>query len=85
MDTAIGIAAGSGTQIALFVVPLLVIAGIVLGKPLTLVFTIYELAVVFLSAIIMNLIAHDGKSNWFEGVMLTAVYVIIGIGFYFIG
>jgi Ca2+:H+ antiporter len=85
LDTAIGIAAGSGTQIALFVVPLLVIAGIILGKPLTLVFTIYELAVVFLSAIIMNLIAHDGKSNWFEGVMLTAVYVIIGIGFYFIG
>ncbi len=85
MDTAIGIAAGSGTQIALFVVPLLVIAGIILGKPLTLVFTIYELAAVFLSAIIMNLIAHDGKSNWFEGVMLTAVYIIIGIGFYFIG
>ena len=85
MDTAIGIAAGSGTQVALFVVPLLVFAGIILGKPLTLVFTLYELAAVFLSAIIMNLIAHDGKSNWFEGVMLTAVYVIIGIGFYFIG
>ncbi|HEY4674228.1 MAG TPA: calcium/proton exchanger, partial [Nitrososphaerales archaeon] len=78
MDTAIGIAAGSGTQVALFVVPLLVFAGIILGKPLTLVFTLYELAAVFLSAIIMNLIAHDGKSNWFEGVMLTAVYVIIG-------
>jgi len=85
LDTAIGIAAGSATQIALFVVPLLVFAGIILGKPLTLVFTLYELAAVFLSAIIMNLIAHDGKSNWFEGVMLTAVYVIIGIGFYFIG
>jgi len=85
MDAAIGIAAGSATQIALFVVPLLVIAGIILGKPLTLVFTLYELAAIFLSSIIMNLIAHDGKSNWFEGVMLTAVYVIIGIGFYFIG
>ena len=85
MDTAIGIAAGSGTQVALFVVPLLVFAGIILGKPLTMVFTLYELAAVFLSAIIMNLIAHDGKSNWFEGVMLTAVYIIIGIGFYFIG
>ena len=85
LDTSIGIAAGSATQIALFVVPLLVIAGIILGKPLTLVFTLYELAAIFLSSIIMNLIAHDGKSNWFEGVMLTAVYVIIGIGFYFIG
>jgi Ca2+:H+ antiporter len=28
---------------------------------------------------------HDGRSNWFEGVMLTAVYVIIAIGFFFVG
>jgi Ca2+:H+ antiporter len=84
MDTAIGIAAGSGTQIALFVVPILVIAGIVIGRPLTLVFTAYELAVVFLAAIIMNLISHDGKSNWFEGLMMTAVYVVIATGFFFI-
>lgn len=34
---------------------------------------------------ILNLIAHDGRSNWFEGVMLTAVYIIIAMGFYFIG
>jgi len=85
MDLSIGIAAGSGTQIALFVVPILVMVGIVLGQPLTLEFTLYELATLFLAAIILNLIAHDGKSNWFEGIMLTAVYLIIAIGFYFIG
>ena len=59
--------------------------GIILGQPFTLEFTLYELATLFLAAIIMNLIAHDGKSNWFEGIMLTAVYLIIAIGFYFIG
>ena len=85
IDLSIGIAAGSGTQIALFVVPILVMVGIILGQPFTLEFTLYELATLFLAAIIMNLIAHDGKSNWFEGIMLTAVYVIIAIGFYFIG
>jgi Ca2+:H+ antiporter len=85
IDLSIGIAAGSGTQIALFVVPILVMVGIILGQPFTLVFTLYELATLFLAAIIMNLIAHDGKSNWFEGIMLTAVYLIIAIGFYFIG
>jgi Ca2+:H+ antiporter len=85
MELSIGIAAGSGTQIALFVVPILVFAGIALGQPFTLVFTLFELAVIFLGAIILNLIVHDGKSNWFEGVMLTAVYVIIAIGFFFIG
>jgi Ca2+:H+ antiporter len=85
IDLSIGIAAGSGTQIALFVVPILVIFGIMTNQPFTLEFTIYELVTLFLAAIILNLIAHDGKSNWFEGVMLTAVYVIIAIGFYFIG
>jgi Ca2+:H+ antiporter len=85
MDLSIGIAAGSGTQIALFVVPLLVIFGIILNQPFTLEFTIYELVTLFLAAIILNLIAHDGRSNWFEGVMLTAVYIIIAMGFYFIG
>jgi len=85
IDLSIGIAAGSGTQIALFVVPILVFAGIALGQPFTLEFTIYELVTLFLAAIILNLIAHDGKSNWFEGVMLTAVYLIIALGFYFIG
>jgi Ca2+:H+ antiporter len=84
IDLSIGIAAGSGTQIALFVVPILVIAGIVMGRPFTLVFTIFELVGVFLAAIILNLIAHDGKSNWFEGVLLTAVYIAIAIGFFLI-
>ena len=84
IDLSIGIAAGSGTQIALFVVPILVIAGIIMNKPFTLVFTLFELATIFLAAIILNLISHDGKSNWFEGVMLTVVYIIIAIGFFFI-
>jgi Ca2+:H+ antiporter len=84
MDLSIGIAAGSGTQIALFVVPILVIAGILLNRPFNLVFTVFEVASILLAAIILNLIAHDGKSNWFEGVMLIAVYIIIAIGFFFI-
>jgi Ca2+:H+ antiporter len=49
-----------------------------------LVFTIFEVASIFLAAIILNLIARDGKSNWFEGLMLTVVYIIIAIGFFFI-
>ncbi|MFZ0697636.1 MAG: calcium/proton exchanger [Nitrososphaeraceae archaeon] len=84
IELSIGIAAGSGTQIALFVVPILVIAGIIMNQPFSLVFTLFELVTVFLAAIILNLIARDGKSNWFEGIMLTFVYVIIAIGFFFI-
>ena len=84
MELSIGIAAGSGTQIALFVVPILVFAGIAMGQPFTLVFTLLELATIFLAAIILNLIVHDGRSNWFEGVMLTAVYILIAIAFFFV-
>jgi Ca2+:H+ antiporter len=81
MEMSIGIAAGSGTQIAIFVVPTLIIAGIIMRKPFTLVFSIFELVAVFFASLILNLIAHDGKSNWFEGVMLIAVYLIIAAGF----
>lgn len=85
IELSIGIAAGSGIQIALFVVHILVFAGIALGQPFTLLFTILELAVLFLAAIVLNLIVHDDRSNWFEGVMLTAVYIIIAITFFFVG
>lgn len=84
IDLSIGIAAGSGTQVALFVVPILVIAGILIGQHFTLQFTLFELVTLFLAAIILNLIVHDGKSNWFEGAMLVAVYMIIAIGFFFL-
>jgi Ca2+:H+ antiporter len=84
LDLSIGIAAGSGTQVALFVVPTLVIAGLLMNHRFTLVFTVFELIAVFLGAIILSLIAHDGKSNWFEGFMLTIVYIIFAVGFFFI-
>jgi Ca2+:H+ antiporter len=84
IELSIGIAAGSGTQIALFVVPILVLAGIVMNQQFSLVFTLFELVTIFLAALILNLIARDGKSNWFEGLMLTFVYIIIAIGFFFL-
>jgi Ca2+:H+ antiporter len=84
IELSIGIAAGSGTQIALFVVPILVLAGVIMNQQFSLVFTLFELAAIFLAALILNLIARDGKSNWFEGIMLIFVYVIIAIGFYFV-
>jgi len=29
-------------------------------------------------------IAHDGETNWMEGVQLLAVYAILALGFYFL-
>jgi Ca2+:H+ antiporter len=82
MDLAINIAVGSSIQVALLVAPLLVFISYAFGRPMDLVFTTFEIAAVALSAGIVNLIALDGESNWMEGILLLAVYAILGMAFY---
>ena len=86
MDAAINIAVGSSIQIALFVAPLLVFLSYFIGKggPMDLIFTPLEVLAVVASAGIMAFCANDGESHWMEGVQLLAVYVILGIAFYFL-
>jgi len=84
MDLALGIAMGSSMQIAVFVAPLLVIVGHLMGRPLGLEFTILEVVAVMLSVAAVALLTHDGKTNWFEGFQLLAIYAILAIAFFFI-
>jgi Ca2+:H+ antiporter len=84
MDLALGIAVGSSTQIALFVAPLLVMISWIMGNPMSLVFNAFELAAIVLSVLIVEMISYDGETNWFEGVQLLAVYVILAMSFYFV-
>jgi Ca2+:H+ antiporter len=85
MDLSLGIAIGSSIQIALFVAPLLVVLSyFVAPRPMDLVFTPAEVMAVVLSVAIVAQIASDGESHWFEGLQLLAVYVILGIAFYFL-
>jgi Ca2+:H+ antiporter len=84
MDLALGIAMGSSMQIALFVAPLLVVCGHAMGHPLSLEFTILEVVAVMLSVGAVSLLIHDGKTNWFEGLQLLAIYTILAMAFYFI-
>ncbi|CAG8611132.1 5395_t:CDS:2 [Paraglomus occultum] len=83
MQLAIGVAAGSSLQIALFVTPFLVVLGWIIGQPMTLFFEVFETVLLFVSVLIMNYLIQDGKSNWLEGALLLATYVIIAIAFYF--
>ena len=85
MDLSLGIAIGSGLQIALFVTPLLVWISVLLGNPMTLVFNSYELAGLIGAALIAVLISVDGESNWLEGAQLLALYLMLGLSFYFVG
>jgi Ca2+:H+ antiporter len=85
MDLSLGIAMGSSMQIALFVAPVLVLASYAIApRPMDLVFSPAEVLAIGLSVLIMGQIAADGESNWMEGVQLLAVYIILGIVFYFL-
>jgi len=85
MDLALQIAIGSSTQIALFVAPVLVFASYLLpGRPMDLRFSPFEVLAVGISVAIVNLVAQDGESNWLEGALLLAVYLVLGIAFYFL-
>jgi Ca2+:H+ antiporter len=83
MDLSISIAIGSSLQIALFIAPVLVLAGYVMGKPMDLNFNPFELVAVMVSVLIANSISSDGRSNWLEGTLLLAAYVVLGFAFYF--
>ena len=84
MDLAVNIAIGSSAQVALFVAPALVIASFFIGPhPLALVFNGFELGAVLLAVLVANYVTQDGESTWFEGVQLLAIYLILGIAFYY--
>eukprot|EP01134_Creolimax_fragrantissima_P000691 CFRG0691T1 len=83
MDLAIGVAVGSSTQIALFVIPVITLAGWVIDQPMDLNFRIFDTGLLILTVLIVNLTLLDGKSNWLEGVMLIATYIIIGFACWF--
>jgi Ca2+:H+ antiporter len=82
MEFAMAVSFGSSLQVALFVAPVLVIIGAMLGQPMDLVFTPLEVAAVAAAVGISALIALDGESNWLEGALLTLVYIILAISFF---
>lgn len=83
MDLALGVAIGSCTQIALFVVPVTVIFGWAANKPMTLNFPTYEIALYILSIFTVSICLGTGKSNWLLGSILVITYIMVGIGFWF--
>jgi Ca2+:H+ antiporter len=82
MEFSMAVAYGSSLQVALFVGPVLVIVGALMGQPMNLVFTPLEVAAVGAAVGISALIALDGESNWLEGALLMIVYVILAVSFF---
>jgi Ca2+:H+ antiporter len=84
MELSLAVSIGSSLQIALFVAPVLVFISLFFQTPLLLVFNSFELIALIAASLVAALIALDGESNWLEGAMLLAVYLIVGLAFYFL-
>ena len=82
MEIALGVAIGSSIQIAVGVVPALVILGWIIGQPLTLYFHTFETTTLFVSVLLVNELIQDGKSNYLEGAMLVGLYIVIALAFW---
>jgi Ca2+:H+ antiporter len=86
MELSMAVSLGSSLQIALFVAPVLVFISLLVNpaQPLLLVFNNFELVVLVGASALAAFIAQDGESNWLEGAMLLAVYVIIALAFFYL-
>lgn len=80
MEMAVGIAIGSSTQVALFVAPLLVLLSLwIAPTPLSLAFTGVEVFLVMAATFVASILILDGKSTWFTGVQLIAMYLVMAV------
>lgn len=83
MDLAIGVAVGSSIQIAIFITPLIVILGWIMHKDMSLYFNIFETVALFVTVFVINFLVLDGRSNYLEGSLLIAAYVIIAVASFY--
>jgi len=70
IDFAIGLIVGSTLQIALFVTPFLVTLGWIIGRDMSLRFDTFQTTVLSMAVIVVNCLIRDGRSNYFEGILL---------------
>jgi Ca2+:H+ antiporter len=83
LDLSVGIALGSAAQIALFVAPVLVLLSHAVGpSPMDLQFWPGAVAMMLIATMITALVTNAGRSAWFVGALITAVYVIFAMTLY---
>jgi len=83
MDLSMQICIGSSIQIALFVTPVLVFVSLLMGKPMNLEFTTFEILAILAAVLVAWSTCSDGETNWFEGVQLLTLYAVLGVAFFF--
>lgn len=82
LDLSLGVAIGSSTQISMFAIPFLVVAGWIMGCPMDLNFQLFETATLFITVLVVAFMLQEGTSNYFKGLMLIFCYLIVAASFF---
>jgi Ca2+:H+ antiporter len=83
MDLMVATATGDSLLVALFVAPVLVFVGQIIGQPIDLDFNLFNVIAVAIAVLVTNLISFNGRSNWLDGTLLLATYMVLGVAFYY--
>lgn len=83
MDLTVATATGDSLLVALFVAPVLVFVGQIIHQPIDLNFNPFQVVAVAIAVAITNLITFSGRSNWLDGSLLLATYIVLGFAFYY--
>lgn len=82
LDISLGVAMGSATQIAMFVIPFTIVLAWIMGKPMDLDFHILETVALFATVLITAYMLQDGTSNYMKGLVLLLCYLVIATCFF---
>lgn len=83
MDLTVSTATGDSLLVALFVAPVLIFVGQLMGQPIDLNFNTFEVIALAIAVMVTNIICFGGRSNWLDGTLLLATYLILGVAFYY--
>jgi Ca2+:H+ antiporter len=83
MDLTVATVTGDSLLIALFVAPVLVLVGQAIGQPIDLSFNPFEVVALAIAVTVTNLISVGGRTNWLDGALLLATYIVLAVAFYY--
>ncbi|MDA1170402.1 MAG: calcium/proton exchanger [Cyanobacteria bacterium] len=84
MDLAVASTVGSSVQIILFVLPVLVLFGAYIGKPLGIFFSPQAMVAVIVAVFSVEWVSSEGELDWFEGSFLLMVYLLLLISSFYL-
>jgi len=83
MDLTVATATGDSLLIILFVAPVLILLGTKMNRGMDLNFNAFEFVAIAIAVTFSNLISFSGRSNWLDGTLLLATYLLLGVTFFY--